>query len=48
MGVFGITVDASVLALGLLAGLMLGVVGAAVPAWRCLRRPIPEALRAAE
>ena len=48
MGVFGITVDASVLALGLLAGLMLGIVGAAVPAWRCLRRPIPEALRAAE
>jgi ABC-type lipoprotein release transport system permease subunit len=48
MGVFGISVDAGVLATGLVTGLLLGVVGAAVPAARCLRRPIPEALRAAE
>ena len=48
MGVFGITVDAAVLALGMAAGLVLGVIGATVPAWRCLRRPIPEALRAGE
>lgn len=48
MGVFGISVDASVLAAGLVVGLLLGVVGAAVPAARCLRRPIPDALRAAE
>jgi putative ABC transport system permease protein len=48
MGVFGISVDAGVLAAGLGAGLLLGIVGAAVPAARCLRRPIPEALRAAE
>jgi ABC-type lipoprotein release transport system permease subunit len=48
MGVFGISVDASVLAAGLAAGLLLGVVGAGVPAVRCLRRPIPDALRAAE
>ncbi len=48
MGVFGISVDASVLTAGLLAGLLLGIVGASVPAVRCLRRPIPDALRAAE
>lgn len=46
MGVFGISIDANVLMLGLLSGLLLGILGAAIPAWRCLRRPIPEALRA--
>jgi len=48
MGVFGISIDAGVLALGLTAGLLLGILGATVPAWRCLRIPIPEALRAGE
>lgn len=48
MGAFGVTITAAVLALGLLAGLVLGVFGAIVPAWRCLRKPIPEALRAGE
>ena len=48
MGVFGISINATVLSFGLGAGLLLGVIGAAVPAWRCLRRPIPEALRAGE
>ncbi|MDP7030500.1 MAG: FtsX-like permease family protein [Phycisphaerales bacterium] len=48
MGVFGISIDAGVLALGLAAGFGLGVIGAAVPVWRCLRKPIPEALRAGE
>ena len=48
MGAFGIDVTATVLALGLLAGLLLGLVGAMVPAWRCLHKPIPEALRSGE
>ena len=48
MGAFGIDVTATVLALGLLAGLLLGLVGAMVPAWRCLAKPIPEALRSGE
>jgi putative ABC transport system permease protein len=48
MGSFGVSITASVLALGLGAGLLLGVFGAAIPAWRCLRKPIPEALRAGE
>lgn len=46
MGVFGIEIDALVLAGGLAAGLFLGLVGALIPAWRCLNLPIPEALRA--
>ncbi|MDG2477007.1 MAG: ABC transporter permease [Phycisphaerales bacterium] len=48
MGVFGISVDAGVLADGLAVGLLLGIAGASIPAFRCLRRPIPEALRASE
>ncbi len=47
MGVFGLTVDAPVVAVGLAAGLLLGVLGALPPAWRCLRMPIPVALRSA-
>jgi putative ABC transport system permease protein len=46
MGAFGLVVDGPVLAAGLLAGVVLGVVGALPPAWRCLRMPIPEALKA--
>ena len=46
MGIFGIAIGPGVLAGGLAAGLLLGVVGAVLPGWRCLRRPIPEALRA--
>ena len=45
MGVFGLHIDAGVLAGGLLAGLLLGIAGALLPAWRCLTRPIPEALK---
>lgn len=48
MGVFGISISTGVLACGLAAGVLLGIIGAIVPAWRCLRRPIPDALRAGE
>lgn len=47
MGAFGLIVDGPVLAAGLLSGVALGVVGALPPAWRCLRMPITEALKAA-
>ena len=47
MGAFGLVVDGPVLAAGLSSGVVLGVVGALPPAWRCLRMPITEALKAA-
>jgi putative ABC transport system permease protein len=46
-GAFELLVDESVLAAGLLAAVLLGAVGAFVPAWRCLRMDIPQALRSA-
>ena len=46
MGVFGLVIDSTVLLLALAAGLFLGVVGALPPAYRCLRLPIAEALKA--
>lgn len=45
MGVFQLVVDYRVLLLGAAAGLMMGLLGALPPAWRCLRLSIPEALR---
>ncbi len=47
MGAFGLRMDAVTLMLGLVAGLLLGFIGALPPAWRCLRLPIAEALKAA-
>lgn len=47
MGVFQLSIDHSVLIVGVSAGLLLGVVGALPPAWRCLRIPITQALKAA-
>ena len=46
MGAFGLVVDPPVVGMGLLAGVLLGVIGALPPAWRCLRMPITEALKA--
>ncbi|MCW5765378.1 MAG: ABC transporter permease [Phycisphaeraceae bacterium] len=46
-GVFGLVVDHTVVALGLAAGLALGLIGALPPALRALRLPIPESLKAA-
>lgn len=46
MGAFALTLDGQVLAMGMLAALVLGVVGVLPPAWRCLQTPIPDALKA--
>lgn len=45
-GVFGLLIDAPAITTGLVAGLILGVVGAIPPGIRALRMPIPEALKA--
>ena len=47
MGAFGLKMDTTTLMLGLGAGLTLGIVGALPPTIRCLRMPIPAALKAA-
>lgn len=47
MGAFGLVVDSSVMLWALASALVLGVVGALPPAWRCLRLPIPVALKTA-
>lgn len=46
MGAFGLMIDETVVGLGLLTGLALGVLGALPPAIRCLRPTIPVALKA--
>jgi len=45
MGAFAITIDAPVLLIGILGGLLVGLIGAIPPAIRCLRLPITEALK---
>lgn len=45
MGAFALTIDAPVLLLGMLGGLLVGFVGAIPPAIRCLRLPITQALK---
>jgi len=45
MGAFGIRIDSAVVAVGMLAGLLLGVIGALPPAFACLRLPITQALK---
>jgi ABC-type antimicrobial peptide transport system permease subunit len=46
MGVFELQVDAVAVFVGMLSGVLLGSIGALPPAIRCLRQPIPSALRA--
>jgi putative ABC transport system permease protein len=46
MGAFGLVIDETVIGLGLLCGLVLGVAGALPPAIRCLKPTIPVALKA--
>ena len=48
MGAFGLRMDAAVMTWGLATGLLLGAIGAVLPAWRCLRLPIAESLKAGE
>jgi putative ABC transport system permease protein len=45
MGTFGIRIDEGVVAIGLGAGLLVGAAGCVVPAIRCLRLPLPAALK---
>lgn len=45
MGAFALTIDAPVVLAGILGGLLVGFIGAIPPAIRCLRLPIPEALK---
>jgi putative ABC transport system permease protein len=45
MGTFGIRIDERVVAIGLGAGLLVGVAGCVIPAVRCLRLPLPAALK---
>lgn len=47
MGVFGLVIDGPVMMFGLGAGLMLGLLGALPPAWRCLSVSVTSALRSA-
>lgn len=44
-GAFALVVDTTVVLIGLGSGIALGLVGALPPAWRCLRMPIPIALK---
>ncbi|MEM7754947.1 MAG: ABC transporter permease [Planctomycetota bacterium] len=45
MGAFALTIDPPVLLAGVVGGLLVGLVGAIPPAIRCLRLPIPQALK---
>ncbi|GAB5495657.1 MAG: ABC transporter permease [Phycisphaerales bacterium] len=45
MGAFALTIDAPVILAGFVGGLAVGFIGAVPPAIRCLRLPIPEALK---
>ena len=46
MGAFALRLDGGVLATGLVTGLLIGVIGSLPPAWRALRMPVVEGLKA--
>lgn len=46
MGAFGIVIDSTVIVVGIVTGLALGIIGALPPAWRALNLSIPESLKA--
>ncbi len=46
MGAFAVRIDLPTIGIGLVAGLALGLIGALIPALRCLRLEIPTALKA--
>ncbi len=45
MGLFGISIDDATILAGIAAAISISLAGIALPAWRCLRAPLPEALR---
>ena len=45
MGIFSMSIDAACVAWGLVAAAVLGIVGSLPPAIRCMRTPIPQALK---
>jgi ABC-type antimicrobial peptide transport system permease subunit len=47
MNVFQLTLNNKAILLGAATGLILGILGALPPAWRCLRMAIPESLKSA-
>ena len=47
LGAFALVLDTATIAMGLASGLFLGLFGAAPAALRCMRLPIPEALKTA-
>jgi ABC-type lipoprotein release transport system permease subunit len=46
MGAFTLRLDSAALAIGLITGLAIGIVGSLPPAWRALRMPVVDALKA--
>ncbi len=46
MGAFGLMLDGPTIFIGLLAGLLLGLLGSLPPTLRCLRMPVTESLKA--
>jgi ABC-type antimicrobial peptide transport system permease subunit len=46
MGAFALRLDGGALAIGLLTGLLIGVLGSLPPAWRALRMPVVDGLKA--